>query len=87
MRRSRLKNIANRSGQLSDKLAYKKQRNFVVNLNNKSKRLFFQKLGTSTVPNRKSFWTVCKPIFSTKFTGPEERVSLTENGSSYLRHG
>ena len=79
MKRSRLKNVANKTGKLEDFNAYKKQRNIVVNLNRKSKKLFFKNVEIDGTYNRKSFWDVCKPMFSTKFTGPQDRVLLTEN--------
>lgn len=80
MKRSRLKNLANSTGKVDDLLAYKRQRNLVVNINRRAKRLFFKKVGKSSSRNSKSFWKVCKPLFSTKFTGPDERVFLSENG-------
>ena len=79
MKRSRLKNIANSTGKLEDLLAYKRQRNLVVNINRRTKRLFFKKAGENESSGGKSFWNVCKPLFSTKFTGPTDRVFLSEN--------
>ena len=44
MKRSRLKNIYNKTKNIDDYSNYKKQRNFVVNLNKQSKREFFKKV-------------------------------------------
>jgi len=81
MKRSRLKNIANRSGNAGDIQAYKKQRNYVVSLNKREKKRFFQKAGNPNSQSSKSFWEACRPIFSAKFSGPEDSVSLIEKGS------
>ena len=46
--RSRLRNIANKTGQQSDILRYKKQRNFVKYLNLKTKRNYYKSLDPKT---------------------------------------
>ena len=45
-------------------IAYKKQRNYVVALNQKSKYKYFNNLDVSK--EVKSFWKTCKPYFSNK---------------------
>ena len=59
MKRSRLKKIANRSGNSLDITAYKKQRNLVVKLNREQKTHFFNNIDTKN-PNQ-SLWNLCKP--------------------------
>ena len=43
---SRLKRIANKTNKPEDILAFKKQRNLVVNLNKREKKRFFEKAGS-----------------------------------------
>ena len=80
MTRSRLKRIANKTNKPEDILAYKKQRNLVVNLNKREKKRFFEKAGSPSSNSGKSFWKACKPLFSTKFSGQDDKISLMENG-------
>ena len=61
IKRSRLKNKANTSKSKLDYVAYKKQRNFVVNLNKKCKKAFFAKISTDSTRN--SMWKFCKSVF------------------------
>ena len=62
MKRSRLKNRANKSNDSLDLHLYKKQRNYVVNLNKQAKRSFFSAVDSSS----NSFWNLTKPLFSDK---------------------
>ena len=59
MKRSRLKNKANKTKSRDDIINYKKQRNLVVKLNKKLQIEFFNKYD----PNKqeKPFWVNCKP--------------------------
>ena len=59
MRRSFLKNRATRTGNAYYYELYKKQRNYVVNLNRKAKESYFQTLETSA-----DFWKSTKHLFS-----------------------
>ena len=59
MKRSKLKNKANRTKQLEDITKYKKQRNLVVKLIRESKTQHFDNIQTSK--NSKPFWDKCKP--------------------------
>ena len=79
MKRSQLKNIANRTKNINDYENYKKQRNFVVHLNRKAKKLFFSKVGKKNCGQNKSFWKTCKPLFSNKTNRTDEKVFLLEN--------
>ena len=54
MKRSRLKNKANKSHLPADLSKYKKQRNLVVKLNMKHKKEYFENLNVAT--NSKPFW-------------------------------
>ena len=63
MERSRLKNIANRTGKNEDYVYYKKQRNITTNINKQSKKRFFANIGTEDSKGSKSFWKACKPLF------------------------
>ena len=63
MKRSRLKNKANKSQWPADLFKYKRQRNLVVKLN-KHKKEYFEDLNVAT--NSKPFSDKCKPYFSNK---------------------
>ena len=69
MKRSRLKNKANKSGKEEDKRLYKIkgiQRSKVSKLNNKLKKTYFkkEKLPRGTIV--KDVWNYCKPYFTNK---------------------
>ena len=67
MKRSRLKNEANRSGKPADKTAHKTQRNVVVKLNKEAKKSFLKNQITENVTNKtKKIWRLCKPFFTEK---------------------
>ena len=55
MKRSNLKNIANKSGKIEDKKRYKIQRNAVTKLNKKLKKAYFK--------NKTSKRKICKGFF------------------------
>ena len=57
MKRSRLKNKANKTRKAVDIFNYKKQRNLVVKINNECKREYFDKLNVKTTT--KPFWKTC----------------------------
>ena len=84
MQRSRLKNIANRSGKQADKLRYKKQRNLAVRLNRKAKFKYFNNL--SSDPSNKMFWKSCKPYFTNKGSTSSNNIMLKEN-DNIVREG
>ena len=73
-----MKNITNSTGNVSDVLAYKKQRNLVVNINRRTKNLFLKRAGEDPSQNGLSFWKKSKPLFLNKFTSPDDRVFLPE---------
>ena len=59
MKRSNLKNIANKSGKIEDKKHHKIQRNVVTKL---KKAYFKEKLPKGK--DVKDFWNFCKPYFT-----------------------
>ena len=79
MKRSRLKNIANKTKKDEDIKRYRAQRNLVVNLNTKTKRTYYKSIQAKSIENDKQFWTTVKPLFSN--TNPmSEKITLIENG-------
>ena len=68
MKRSRLKNIYNKTKNDGDFIDYKKQRNYVVNLNRQSKRQFFEKIETDESNSTKNVWSACKLFFSKSYS-------------------
>ena len=77
IKRSRLKNKANKTRKAVDICNYKKQRNLVIKLNNECKREYFGKLNVKTTT--KPFWKTCKPYFSNKHSHGGSKVTLIEN--------
>ena len=77
MKRSRLKNKANKTQLPSDKQNYKKQRNFFTKLNKQIKKKHFKKIedniGSKNVQNK------CKPYFSNNYNNGDSKILLTEN--------
>ena len=76
MKRSRLKSIANKFGVDEDLVAYKRQRNLVVNMNRQAKKTFL----ADTLPTSKRFWEKIKPFFNSKNVS-SERILLVGNGN------
>jgi hypothetical protein len=80
MRRSFLKNKANKTGDSYFYELYKKQRNYVVNLNKKAKETHFRALGTSP-----DFWKSTKPLFS-KSSQMRESIFLRDDKHNVIRN-
>jgi len=76
--RSKLKNIANKTGQENDILKYRKQRNYVTSLNKKTQKSFFTDLNPKDIQSSKSFFKTFKPYFSNKYTHAE-KLLIVEN--------
>ena len=76
--RSKLKNIANKTGLDSDLEKFKKQRNYVVSLNRKTQKEFFKDLNPNKIQTSKEFFQTFKPYFSKKYTH-SEKLLLIEN--------
>ena len=71
MKRSQLKNKANKTRNATDVSNYKRLRNYVVKLNNQCQKDHF---------DSKPFWKSCKPYFSNKHSFGESKIALSENG-------
>ena len=63
MKRSRLKNKANKTKDPTDIKNYKIQRNYVANLNKEAKFEYFSKFESN---DNKTFWVNCKPYFTNR---------------------
>ena len=78
MKRSRIKNKANKSGKEEDKRLYNIQRNKISKLYYKLKKTYFkEKLPKGN--NAKDFWNYCKPYFTNKGICNDGRIILSEN--------
>ena len=76
MKRSALKRKASRTKQQEDTANYKKQQNFVVKLNKKTKLQYFNNLDTSK--NSKPFWDKCRPYLTNKRAHDDSKIILIE---------
>ena len=65
MKRSQLKNEANKTKDPKDILKHKKQLNYMVKLNNQSKQEHFDSL--NSFPDSKPFWKNASRTFLTSF--------------------
>ena len=74
MKRSKLKNKANRSELQDDIAKYQKQRKLLVELNRDSKRRYFDNKEISK--NSKPFCNGCKPYFSNKHIHVDSKIIL-----------
>ena len=61
-----------------DILKYKKQRNYLVKLNNQSKQEHFDSLNSFL--DSKPLWKSCKWYFSNKHSFGDSKIALNENG-------
>ena len=77
MKRSRLKNKANKTRKAVDIFNYKKERNLVVKINNECKREYFDKLNVKTAT--KPFWKTCKQQFSNKHSHGGSKITFIQN--------
>ena len=77
MKRSELKNKANKTKDPKDISKYKKQLNYVVKLNNQSKQEHFD--GLNPFLDSKPFWKSCKPYFSNKHSFGELKIAFNES--------
>ena len=78
MKRSQLKNKASKTRNATDILNYKKQRNYVLKLNNQCKKDHFDRL--NPVKDSKPFWKSCEPYFSNEHSFGDSKIALSENG-------
>ena len=84
MKRSQLKNKANKTKSVDDLIKYKKQRNLVVKLNKNCKKEFFDNLETKN--NSKLFWDKCKPYFSNKHSKDDSDKLLIQKDELLLNN-
>ena len=84
MKRSRLKNKANRSKDPVDIANYKKQRNLVVSLNRPAKSKYFNE--DSNTESSRPFWETCKQYFSNKHARGDSKIMLIENDKMLLKN-
>ena len=83
MKRSKLENKANKTKDPTDIKNYKKQRNYVVNLNKEAKLEYFSKYESD---DNKPFWVRCKPYFTNKHSKADTDIMLSENGELILKN-
>ena len=83
MKRSRLKNKANKTKKLIDISNFKRQCNYVVNLNKQAKFEYFSSYNSA---ESKPFWVNCKPYFSNKYSKADTDIVLNENGDLILKN-
>ena len=76
--RSRLRNIANRTGDPSDINSFKNQRNFVNMIRKSAQKNYFKSLNPKKLNMSRTFFNTFKPFFSSKYS-PDERILLIEN--------
>ena len=81
MKRSKLKNKANKTKDPTDIRNYKKQRNYVVNLNKEAKLD-----DEYESDDDKPFWVRCKPYFTNKHSKADTDIMLSENGELILKN-
>eukprot|EP00794_Sanderia_malayensis_P018339 gene18339-20183_t len=79
MRRSQLKNIANKTNKKEDIKRYREQRNVVVRMNKNAKREYYRSIQAKSIENDKKFWKTIKPLFS-NVNPMSEKINLIENG-------
>ena len=77
MKKSPLKNKANKTHKAVVIFNYKKQGNLVVKINNECKREYFAKLNVKITT--KLFWKTCKPYFSNKHSHGGSKITLIQN--------
>ena len=79
MHRSKLKNKFNKKPTESNKMAYKKQRNFCVSLLKREKKKHYNNLDIKIFEDNKRFWKNVKPLFSEK-SNIKNSITLIEDG-------
>ena len=84
MKRSQLKNKANKRGKPADKTAYKTQRNLVIKLNKQARKSFLKNQTIENPANKtKQFWKLCKPFLTEKGFHYKQKFTLkTKRGET-----
>ena len=80
MKRTRLRNIANRTKNQDYFKKYKAQRSLVVKMNRREKRQFYDSLDPTVVGKDKNFWKTFKPFFLEQ-SNSKEKLPLVEDDS------
>ena len=83
MKRSRLKNKANRLKGPVDIINYKKQRNLVVSLNRQAKSEYSNEISNTQI--WRPFCETCEPYFSNKHARGDSKIMLIENDIRLLK--
>ena len=83
MKRSKLRNKANKTKPFIDIRNYKQQRNYVVNLNKNAKFEYFSRYDCK---DGKPFWVNCKPYFSNKYSKADHDIVLNGDGELILKN-
>ena len=78
MKRSQLKNKANKMKDTKGILQHKMSNNHVVKLNNQSRQEHFDSLNPFL--DSKPFWKNCKSYFSNKHSFGDSEIALNKNG-------
>ena len=84
MKRSKLKNKANKMKHPVDIKMYKKQRNYVVGLHKQTKFKYFNNLDCKK--DTKPFRDKCEPYFSNKHSRGDTNIMLKEKGEILLKN-
>ena len=84
MERLKLKNKANQTKHPSDIKNYKKQRNYVVQLNKKAKLEYFNNFDSSQ--GGKPSWVKCKPYFSNIHSKGDTNMILNKKGDIFSKN-
>jgi len=80
-RSTKLKNVYLKSHLSTDWHAYKNQRNFVTNLNKKTKSIYFQSAAENPKRGDHNFWKLCKPFLS-GHTADRNKILLVQDGNT-----
>ena len=80
MYRTRLKNKYHKNPNEANKLLFKKQRNFCVNLLKREKKRYYNNLDIKIFEDNKKFWKRIKPLLSEK-TILKKNITIIENGT------
>ena len=82
MKRSKLKNKANKTKNPLAIMNYKKLSNYVTKLNKTSELEYFNNLKLGK--DKKPYWEKCKPYFTNKHRKADTDIILNENGELLL---
>ena len=78
MNRSRLRNNFLKNPNDTNKMAYKRHRNYCVNLLRIEKKRYYGNLDFKLITDNKKFWKTMKPFFSEKNSAEKKIVLLNE---------